>query len=316
MSVEMQALRVAFGETLVELAALYPDLLLLDGDLANSTRTDILQAACPDRFLEMGIAEQNMTGVAAGLATVGFIPWVTSFAAFIASRSLDQIRVVVAQPNLNVKFAGGYSGLLTGSTGKTHQEVSDLAIFRAMPNMTVLAPCDGVETRAAMFAMMEHHGPAYLRLTRDASPVITPRDHPFEIGRAVVLREGDHVALIGTGVQTIRVLEAADLLAAEGVSAYVLHVPTLKPLDVEAIVRAATWTGRVVTAEDHSIIGGLGGAVAETLGEHQPTPMRRVGLADTFGESGPNAPLLEKYGLTAAHIAAAARALLGTAAGS
>ncbi len=312
MSVETQALRVAFGETLVELAALYPDLLLLDGDLASSTRADILHNAYPDRFLEMGIAEQNMVGVAAGLATVGFVPWVTSFAAFITSRSLDQIRVVAAQPNLNVKFAAGYSGLLTGSTGKTHQEVADLAVFRAMPHMTVLAPCDGVELRAAMFAAMEHHGPVYLRVTRDATPIVTERHRPFEIGRAVLLRDGADVALIGTGVQTIRALEAADLLGAEGVSAAVLHVPTIKPLDVEAILEVARRTGRVVTAEEHSIIGGLGGAVAEILGEYHPTPMRRVGLADTFGESGPNAALLQKYGLTAAHVAAAARDLLGT----
>ena len=309
-TVEMLAPRVVFGETLVELADRYPDLLLLDGDLANSTRADILNNARPDRFLEMGIAEQNLAGVAAGLATVGFVPWVSSFAAFIASRDLDQIRVVVAQPNLDVKFAGGYSGLLTGSTGKTHQSVDDIAIFRAMPHMTVIAPCDGVETRAAMWALMEHHGPTYLRLTRDPSPVITPRDRAFEIGRAYVLREGTDVTLIATGVQTVRALEAAELLAADGVSAYVLHVPTLKPLDVDAIVTAAARTGRVVTAEDHSIIGGLGGAVAETLGERHPTPMRRVGLRDTFGESAPNAPLLEKYGLTPGHVAQAARDML------
>ncbi|MDB5077124.1 MAG: Transketolase central region [Chloroflexi bacterium] len=307
---ETIAPRVAFGETLVELADRYPDLLLLDGDLANSTRADILNNARPDRFLEMGIAEQNLVGVAAGLATLGFVPWVSSFAAFIASRDLDQVRVVVAQPRLNVKLAGGYSGILTGSTGKTHQCVEDIAIFRAMPNMTVIAPADGVEVRAAMTALMEHDGPAYLRLTRDASPVITPRDRSFEIGRAYLLREGSDVTLISTGVQSVRTLEAADLLAAEGISAHVLHVPTLKPLDVDAIVAAAARTGAVVTAEDHSIIGGLGGAVAETLGEHRPTPLRRVGLRDVFGESAPNAPLLEKYGLTPRHVADAARDLL------
>jgi transketolase len=307
---ETIAPRVAFGETLVELADRYPDLLLLDGDLANSTRADILNNARPDRFLEMGIAEQNLVGVAAGLATLGFVPWVSSFAAFIASRDLDQIRVVVAQPRLNVKLAGGYSGILTGSTGKTHQCVEDIAIFRAMPNMTVIAPADGVEVRAAMSALMEHDGPAYLRLTRDASPVITPRDRPFEIGRAYLLREGSDVTLISTGVQSVRTLEAADLLAAEGISALVLHVPTLKPLDEAAIVAAAERTGAVVTAEDHSIIGGLGGAVAETLGEHRPTPLRRVGLRDVFGESAPNGPLLEKYGLTPRHVATAARELL------
>lgn len=303
------AQRVTFGETLVELASLYPDLLLLDGDLANSTRADTLNNAYPDRFLQMGIAEQNLVGVAAGLATVGYVPWVSSFAAFIASRDLDQIRVVVAQPRLNVKFAGGYSGILTGSTGKTHQCVEDIAIFRAMPHMTVVAPSDANEVRAAMMALMEYDGPAYLRLTRDPVRVITPRDRRFDIGRAYCLREGTDVTLISTGVQTIRALDAAELLATEGISAYVLHVPTIKPLDEDAIVEAARRTGRVVTAEDHSIIGGLGGAVAETLSERHPVPVRRVGLRDVFGESGPNSALLEKFGLTAQHIVQAAYAL-------
>lgn len=309
MTAEAVAQRVAFGEALVELAGRYPDLLLLDGDLANSTRADILNKAYPDRFLEMGIAEQNLVGVAAGLATVGYVPWVSSFAAFIASRDLDQIRVVVAQPRLNVKLAGGYSGILTGSTGKTHQCVEDIAIFRAMPHMTVVAPADANEVRAAMFALMEHDGPAYLRLTRDPVPLITPRDRPFQIGRAYCLREGADVTLISTGTQTIRTLEAAELLAREGISSYVLHVPTIKPLDEDAIVEAAQRTGRVVTAEDHSIIGGLGGAVAETLSERYPAPVRRVGLRDVFGESGPNNALLQKFGLTARHVVEAAYAV-------
>jgi transketolase len=309
MSAEAVAQRVAFGETLVELAAIYPDLLVLDGDLANSTRADIFNAAYPDRFLEMGIAEQNLVGVAAGLATVGFVPWVSSFAAFVASRDLDQIRVVVAQPHLNVKLVGSYSGLLTGSTGKTHQCVEDLAIFRAMPNMVTLAPLDANEVRAAMFALMEYDGPTYTRVTRDPTPVLTPRDRRFTLGRAYRMREGSDVSLISTGNQTLRTLEAADILAREGVHADVLHMPTLKPLDVDALVDSARRTGRVVTAEDHSIIGGLGGAVAETLSELYPVPVRRVGLRDVFGESGPNGALLEKYGLTAGHIVEAAHAL-------
>ncbi|GAC1523079.1 MAG: transketolase family protein [Chloroflexota bacterium] len=307
---EVEAQRVAFGETLVELAHAHADMLVLDGDLANSTRADIFNDALPDRFLEMGIAEQNMVGVAAGLATLGFVPWVNSFAAFLTSRDLDQIRVVVAQPRLNVKLAGGYSGLLTGATGKTHQEVEDLAVFRAMPHMTVIAPADAHEVRGAMRALMHHHGPAYLRLTRDPGPSVTPRDRNFVIGHAYVLREGDDVTLISTGAQTVRVMEAVEMLAAEGISSHVLHVPTIKPLDVEAIVRAAARTNRVVTAEDHSIIGGLGGAVAETLGEHRPTLMRRVGWKDVFGESGPNDQLLDKYGLSARHVAAAARDIM------
>ena len=304
------ALRQVFGETLVELGGLYPDLLVLDGDLANSTLADKFAQAYPDRFLAMGIAEQNMAGTAAGLATLGFIPWISTFAVFAAKRDLDQVRVVIAQPSLNVKIQGAYSGLLTGFTGKTHQSAEDIAVFRAMPNMTVLAPADATEARLAMHAATVHQGPIYLRMTRDPSPVIFGPDHRFEIGEGYVLREGTDVTIISTGVQTTRALEAADLLAAEGVSAYLLHLPTLKPLDEEAVVQAAARTGAVVTAEDHTIIGGLGGAVAEVLGERRPTPLRRVGLRDTFGESGPNDALLEKYGLTARHVAAAARELL------
>ena len=307
---ERVAPRQAFGDTLVELGGLYPDLLVLDGDLANSTLADRFAHAYPDRFLAMGIAEQNMAGTAAGLATLGFIPWISTFAAFAAKRDLDQVRVVIAQPGLNVKITGAYSGLLTGFTGKTHQSAEDITVFRAMPNMTVLAPADATETRLAMHAATSHPGPVYMRLTRDPSPVIFGPDHPFEIGRGYVVREGSDVALISTGAQTTRALEAADILAAEGVFAHVLHMPTLKPFDEQAVVEAAARTGAVVTAEDHTIIGGLGGAVAEVLGERRPTPMHRVGIRDTFGESGPNDALLEKYGLTARHVAAAARELL------
>ncbi len=307
---EQVAMREAWGEALVDLAARYPDLVVLDGDLANSTRADIFAAAVPDRFFEMGIAEQNLLGVAAGLATVGYVPWISTFAAFLAKRALDQIRVVIAQPHLNVKMCGSYSGILTGKTGKTHQAVEDIAVFRAMPGVVTIAPADAVELRSAMEAMMETPGPMYLRLTRDPSPTIFPPDHRFRIGEGVLLRDGNDVGLIGTGVQTVRVLEAADLLAAEGVAASVLHLPTLKPLDTVAVVDLAERTGAIVTAEDHSIIGGLGGAVAETLGEDRPTRMRRVGWHDVYGESGPNDALLEKYGLTARHVAEAARDLL------
>ena len=308
---EQIPMRDAWGQTLVDLAAIYPDLLVLDGDLANSTRADIFAAAVPERFFEMGIAEQNLVGAAAGLATVGFTPWISTFAAFLAKRALDQIRVVVAQPGLNVKLCGSYSGILTSKTGKTHQSVEDIAVFRAMPGMTTIVPADVVELRSAMTAMMETDGPVYLRLTRDASPAIFPADYRFEIGQGVLLRDGGDVAIVATGVQTVRALEAVDLLAAEGIAASLLHLPTIKPLDVDAIVRVAERTGAVVTAEDHSIIGGLGGAVAETLAEHRPTRMRRVGWRDTYGESGSNDALLTKYGLTAGHVAVAAKELLG-----
>ncbi|MGI9253410.1 MAG: transketolase family protein, partial [Thermomicrobiales bacterium] len=267
----LEALRDAWGKHLVTLAAQYPDLVVLDGDLANSTRADIFNDAVPDRFFEMGIAEQNMLGVAAGLATVGYVPWISTFVPFLVKRALDQIRVVIAQPHLNVKMCGAYSGILTSKTGKTHQSVEDLAIFRAMPGVVTIVPADAAELRSAMDAMMRHDGPMYLRVTRDASPVIFGPDYRFEIGKGVLLRDGADVGLVSTGVQTLRALEAADLLAAEGIAASVLHLPTIKPLDVDAIVAVAARTGGVVTAEDHTIIGGLGGAVAETLAEHHPT---------------------------------------------
>lgn len=305
-----EALREAWGNELVALAGRYPDLLVLDGDLANSTRADIVAAALPERFFELGIAEQNLLGVAAGLATVGFVPWISTFVPFLAARALDQIRVVVAQPGLNVKMCGGYSGILTGKTGKTHQAVDDLAIFRAMPGVVTIAPADAVELRGAMAAMMEHPGPMYLRLTRDPSPVVFADGYRFELGRAVLLRDGADVGIVATGVQTTRALAAADLLAERGVAAGVLHVPTVKPLDVAAVVAFAERTGRLVTAEDHTIIGGLGGAVAEALAEHRPTPMRRIGWQDRWGESAPNDHLLETYGLTPRHIAEAAVALV------
>jgi transketolase len=307
---QLVAQRDVFGNTLVELIDRDPRTYVLDGDLANSTKADIVSKERPDHFLEMGIAEQNMMGVAAGMASCGLIPWLSSFAVFLVNRDLDQLRVVVAQPNLNVKIGAGYTGLLTGKTGKTHQEVSDIAIMRAMPNLTVLAPADGVETRQAMLAANEWEGPVYLRLTRDPHPTIFDADHDFRIGSAYIVREGTDVTIMSTGVQTVRALRAADLLAADGISAHVLHVPSIKPIDVAAIVAAGQKTGRVVATEDHTIIGGLGGAVAEILAENAPTPMARVGIGDTYGESAPNEELLEKYGLTPAHVAASARRLL------
>lgn len=303
-------LREAWGQGLAALADIHPDLVVLDGDLANSTRADIFAAAHPERFFEMGIAEQNMIGVAAGMATVGFTPWISTFTAFLASRDLDQIRVVVAQPHLNVKLCGSYSGILTSKTGKTHQSVDDLAIFRAMPGLVSLAPMDANELLACMRMMMETPGPMYLRLTRDPSPVLFPEDHVFPLGKAVELRRGADIGLVSTGVQTIRTLEAAQLLADDGIEATVLHAPTLKPFDTAAVVEVAERTNAIVTVEDHSIIGGLGGAVAETLGELRPTRMIRVGIRDVFGESGPNDAILEKYGLTPRHIATAAKSLL------
>lgn len=307
---ETLAMREVFASTLVELGGEYPNLVVLDGDLANSTRAEVFEQHYPDRFLEMGIAEQNMMGVAAGLATVGMIPWLSSFAVFLVNRDLDQLRMVVAQPNLGVKIGAGYAGLFTARTGKTHQEVSDLSVMRAMPHMTVVAPADGVEARQAMKVATASPGPWYVRLVRDATPVIFGDDYRFIPGETLTLRAGTDVTIFGTGVQTVRALEAADLLAQEGISAEVVHVPTLKPLNPEGIIRSAAKTGRVVTTEEHTIIGGLGSAVAEILGEHHPTPLLRHGLRDLYGESGSNDDLVEKYGVAPHHVAETAKQVL------
>lgn len=309
-----QSQRETLGHTLVELADRTDRVVVLDGDLATSTRTDIFAAAHPGRFLQMGIAEQNMVGVAAGLSTLGWIPFVTTFACFAVCRALDPIRVLVAQPSLNVKIVGGYSGLLTGMTGKTHQVVDDLAVMRAMPHMTVIAPGDDRETRAAILAMADHRGPAYLRLTRDPSPRLFGTDYEFELGRTYRLRQGADVGIISTGPQSARALEAAELLVGDGIQAAVLHVPTIKPLDTGAIVAFASGVPRIVTTEDHTVIGGLGGAVAEALGRYHPVPLLRHGIADTFGESAPNDALLEKYRLSARWVAESVREFIKEAA--
>ena len=304
--------REAFGDALVELGAVNDRVVVIDADLASSTKVDKFGAAYPERFFQVGVAEQNMMGIAAGLATMGFVPFTSTFACFATTRVADQIRASIAQPHLPVIAMGAYSGLIVGKVGKTHQAIEDIALMRAMPGMTVLAPGDGVETRGAVLAAAELGGPVYLRLTRDPCPTVFEDSYRFEIGRAAVVREGGDVSIVTTGQIVSRAVEAAEALAAEGVQAHILHVPTVKPLDQEAVVAAAERTGLVVTAEEHSVIGGLGGAVAETLGEHRPTPMRRVGIADVYGESAPNDDLLEKYGLTSGHIAKAARALLAT----
>ncbi len=306
----MMAQRDAFGAALVELGARDERIVVLDADLASSTKASMFQDVYPDRFFQVGIAEQNMVGIAAGLAQMGFVPFVSTFAAFAAKRVTDQLRICAAQPRLGVKIAGAYAGLLAGKTGKTHQAVMDAAVMRAMPNMTVVCPGDGPEAGKAVMAAAAYPGPVYLRLTRDPVPNVFGDDHEFVIGRAYTVRDGVDVTIVTTGIMLGRSLEAADLLAAEGVSAHVVHVPTLKPLDETAIVAAAQRTGLVVTAEEHTIIGGLGSAVAEVLGERLPTPLKRVGIRDVWGESAPNDALLEKYGVTGAHVARAARDLL------
>ncbi|HEY9721866.1 MAG TPA: transketolase C-terminal domain-containing protein, partial [Oscillatoriaceae cyanobacterium] len=305
------AQRDIFGCTLTALATTDQRVVVLDGDLANSTKADLFANAFPHRFLQMGIAEQHMVSCAAGLASCGLTPWISTFTAFVVKRALDQARVQVAQTHLPVKLVGSYSGLETNRTGKSHQSIEDLAVMRAMPNMVVVAPADGVEAAKAMSALQAYDGPAYLRLNREPHRTVFSEDYTFRIGQAVVLREGTDVTLISTGVQTVRALEAAELLAQDGIDAYVLHVPTLKPLDAMAIVAAAKATGRVVTTEEHVREGGLGGAVCEVLSELHPVPVKRLGLT-TFAESGGDAELMEKYALTPRHIADAARTFIKT----
>jgi len=303
--------REVFGETLATMAGERDDILVLDGDLANSTRADIVADRVPGQFLEMGIAEQNLLGVAAGLAAMGFTPYVSTFACFAVARALDQIRVTIAQPHLGVKIAAGYSGILTGSTGKTHQMVDDLAIMRAVPGMTVLAPADDVEAAAFLRAAADLHGPVYIRLARD--PVRRVFEPPYDeaLGYPIVLRDGADVVMVSTGTQTPRTLAAAEQLANDGIDAGVVHVPVLKPLDGDALV--ATLRGRrlVVSVEEHTVVGGLGGAVAEVIAEAGGPRLRRIGLQDVYGESGPNDELLERYGLSPARIADQVRTWVG-----
>jgi transketolase len=297
------ALRQVLGETLADLAARDPRIVVLDGDVGSSTGGAIFEAAHPARYLQTGIGEQNMVAMAAGLATVGFVPFVTTFACFAVARALDSIRVLVAQPGLPVTIVGGYAGLLTGMTGKTHQIFNDVAIMRSLASMTVVAPADQVETRQVLEVLAAMEGPAYVQITREPSPPVFDGAYRFRIGRAVRLREGRDLVLVSTGVQTTRTLEAAGLLAARGVDAAVLHCPTVKPIDEASLVEAALATGFVVTVEEQSVLGGLGGAVAEVLADKAPVPVKRLGIQDRYGESGPNDALLDKYRLSARCVA-------------
>ena len=303
-------MREIFGETVAELANDDPRIVMLDGDVGSSTRADIFEKAHPDRYLQMGIAEQNMLGVAAGLATMGLIPFISTFVSFAVVRPLDQIRVLIAQTGLNVKITPGYAGLFTGQTGMSHIIVDDMTIMRAMPGMVTVAPADDVEARQVLAWAAAYDGPCYVRLVRDGTARLFGDDYRFAFGKAVTVREGRDVTIFSTGTQTPRVFEAADPLAADGIDAHVVHVPTIKPLDVAAIVAAAERTGRVITVEEHTVLGGLGGAVAETLSEHRPTTVNRIGFQDIYPESGPNDALLDIYGLSAERVAGQVRAIL------
>jgi transketolase len=298
----MKALRDVFGDTLVSLGSTNPDVVVLDADLANSTKADKFAKAYPDRFLQMGIAEQNFVGVAVGLASLGYVPWLSSFTVFFTHRAIDPIRMLVAQTHANVKIGAAYAGLMTGLTGKTHHDVEDLAIMRAMPDMTVLAPADAIEGEAIIRWATEFDGPVYLRLARDACPNVFEQQYQFVPGRTISLREGKDVLLISTGPQSVRCLEAAELLQGQGISAGVLHLPSIKPLNKEEVVSAAEKAKLVVTVEEHSIYGGLGGMVAEILSETSPRRVVRFGIEDRWGESAPNDYLLEAFGMSAARL--------------
>lgn len=301
------ATRQAYGESLAEFGDTC-DFVVLDADLAEATKTCIFAKKFPARFCDCGIAEANMMSVAAGLATTGKTVFASSFAMFAAGRAYEQVRNAVAYPHLNVKIGATHAGITVGEDGATHQCIEDLALMRAIPGMTVVNPADAVEARAAVQTAIETAGPFYLRFGRYAVPVINdPATYHFELGKGVLLREGTDVTLIATGIMVAMALTAAETLAAEGISARVINIHTVKPLDRELILKAAAETGAVVTAEEHNIIGGLGSAVAETLVEGCPVPMGRVGVADVFGHSGTVPALLERYGLTPEAIVAQAK---------
>lgn len=302
----MKPTRDGYGEGLLELGKTNPQVIVLDADLAKSTRTDWFMKEFPQRFFDMGIAEQDMLGTAAGLALAGKIPFVTTYGVFVAGRAWDQIRTTIAYSKLNVKIAGAHGGISVGQDGATHQALEEIALMRVLPDMTLVVPCDATETKKATIAIANHQGPAYLRFAREATPVFTDDSTPFTVGKAITLREGEDLTIIGCGPILYEALQAADQLHTKGISARVINMHTIKPLDKEKILSAARETGGIVTAEEHQIIGGLGGAVAEIVVQNYPVPMEMIGIKDTFGESGTPQELAAKYGLTAGDIYQAA----------
>ena len=305
---EKIATREAYGNALAEFGAKYENLVVLDADLAAATKTSTFKKAFPDRFFDCGIAENNMINVAVGLSLSGKIPFASTFAMFAAGRSYEQIRNSIGYPHTNVKIGATHAGITVGEDGATHQCNEDLALMRTIPGMTILNPADAVEARLAVEAAIKMQGPCYLRFGRMAVPVIFDKDYKFEIGRGVKLADGTDVSLIATGIEVEQALAARELLAAEGISASVINIHTIKPLDEDLVVAEAQKTGAVVTCEEHSIIGGLGGAVTECLSAKCPTPVLRVGVEDVFGRSGPAKELVSYFGLDAAAIVAKAKA--------
>jgi transketolase len=307
----MDSLRDAYGDTLVELGNEGANLIVFDADLAGSTRTGKFAKAFPERFFNMGAAEQGMVAAAAGAATTGVVPFVSTFAMFATGRAYEFVRQAIGVGRQNVKIVATHAGLTVGEDGGTHQCLEDLALMSMIPGMTIISPADGLEARQAIRAAYAHQGPVYVRLTRDKFPRIHADDYQFQLGKAVVMREGRAVLLVGCGLGTSICLDAAELLAAEGIEATVLHMPTLKPFDGDTLVALAKGHKAVVTCEEHQIHGGLGGIVAELLGEAHPMPVRRVGVKDQFGQSGKPEKLLEAYGITPQAVAAAAKESLG-----
>lgn len=292
------ATREAYGKALAEFGESYPDMVVLDADLAAATKTGVFKKKFPERHIDCGIAEANMMGIAAGLSLTGKIPVASTFAMFASGRAFEQVRNSIGYPHLNVKIGATHAGITVGEDGASHQCNEDIALMRTIPGMTILNPSDAVEARACVKAALDYEGPVYMRFGRAAVPVINDRpDYQFEMGRGVVLREGSDVTIVATGIMVASALEAAEKMAAEGISAEVINIHTIKPLDREVIVKSAKKTGKVVTAEEHSIIGGLGGAVCEALCEEYPVPVCRIGINDVFGESGSAGALLVKYGL-------------------
>jgi transketolase len=306
--------RQLFGEALVAIGQANPDVVVLDCQTAMPTAAVAFAKAFPDRFIDLGIAEQNAVSFAAGLARMGFVPIIPLFACFSSRRALDQVTIQAAYANLNVKVCGLYAGLTSPNTGATHQMISDLAVMRSIPNMTVVEPADAEEMRQALPVAVAHRGPVYFRLVRGdiggPCPRVVPDGYAFQLGRAALLREGTDVTLIGSGLMVSRCLEAAGMLKREGIAADVINVSTIKPLDADLLIARARKTGAVVTAENHSVLGGLGGAVAEVLGDACPVPVRRVGVRDEFGTSGPLEELFPLYGLTSEAVCEAARVVV------
>lgn len=297
------ATRESYGNTLAELGREMPELVVLDADLAGATKTSIFKKAFPERHIDCGIAEADMIGVAAGLSTMGFVPFASSFAMFAAGRAFEQIRNTVGYPHLNVKIGATHGGISVGEDGASHQCNEDFAVMRTIPGMVVMCPSDDVEARAVVRAAAKYTGPVYMRFSRFASPVFHGEDFQFEIGKGEVLRDGSDVAIIATGLMVNEAVEAGKALAEKGIRARVINMCTIKPLDEALVLKAAADCGRIVTVEEHSIIGGLGEAVCSCLAEHSPVPVKRIGVNDEFGHSGPAAALLRQFGLCAEHIA-------------